>query len=72
MNAKILLIFFGLSLPVATAAQTLSQTSYFPDPVASGTFTHDGVRLYYEVYGTGEPLLLIHGNCGSITSFKAQ
>jgi len=33
---------------------------------------HDGVRLYYEVYGTGEPLLLVHGNGASIGWFKAQ
>jgi pimeloyl-ACP methyl ester carboxylesterase len=36
------------------------------------TFTHDGVKLYYEVYGMGEPLLLVHGNGGSIVDFKAQ
>ena len=36
------------------------------------TFTHDGVKLYYETYGSGEPLLLIHGNGASIASFKAQ
>ena len=27
---------------------------------------------YYEVYGAGEPLLLVHGNGSSIGSFKAQ
>jgi pimeloyl-ACP methyl ester carboxylesterase len=36
------------------------------------TFTHNGVELYYEVYGTGEPFLLVHGNGGSIGDFKAQ
>jgi pimeloyl-ACP methyl ester carboxylesterase len=36
------------------------------------TFTHEGVRLYYETYGSGEPLLLIHGNGASIASFEAQ
>lgn len=35
-------------------------------------FTHDGVKLYYEVYGAGEPLLVIHGNGGSIADLKAQ
>ncbi|MEZ0538981.1 alpha/beta fold hydrolase [Fibrella arboris] len=30
----------------------------------------NGVRLYYETYGKGEPLLLIHGNGGSISSFS--
>ena len=29
-----------------------------------------GIRLYYEVYGQGKPLLMIHGNGGSIQSFS--
>ena len=35
-------------------------------------FTHDGVKLYYELHGKGEPLLLVHGNGGSTGDFKAQ
>ena len=31
-----------------------------------------GVKLYYETYGTGEPLLLLHGNGESIHSFRKQ
>ena len=72
MNPKVLLVLLGLSLPFATTAQTAPATTYFPNAAASGTFTHDGVRLYYEVYGAGEPLLLIHGNGGSVADFKAQ
>jgi pimeloyl-ACP methyl ester carboxylesterase len=53
--------------PAATAA-----VKYGSNPAAGKTFTHNGVKLYYEVYGTGEPLLLIHGNGGSIADFKAQ
>lgn len=45
---------------------------YGSNPAAGKTFTHDGVKLYYEVYGTGEPVLLVHGNGASIASFKAQ
>ncbi len=33
---------------------------------------HDGVTFYYEVYGTGEPVLVVHGNGGSIASLAAQ
>ena len=33
---------------------------------------HDDIKLYYEVYGAGEPILLVHGNGGSIGDFKAQ
>lgn len=32
----------------------------------------NGIRLYYETYGQGEPLLLLHGNSESIASFRLQ
>jgi len=32
----------------------------------------NGVKLYYEVYGKGEPLLLLHGNNSSMGSFNKQ
>ena len=31
-----------------------------------------GIKMYYEIYGTGEPLLIIHGNGGSIADFNFQ
>jgi pimeloyl-ACP methyl ester carboxylesterase len=45
---------------------------YGSNPAAASTFNYDGIQLYYEVYGAGEPLLLVHGNGGSIADFKAQ
>lgn len=45
---------------------------YGNNPAAGRTFTHDGIRFYYEVYGAGEPLLLVHGNGGSIADMRAQ
>ena len=32
----------------------------------------NGIKLYYEIYGEGEPLVLIHGNGGSIASGREQ
>ena len=32
----------------------------------------NGVKLYYETYGEGEPLLMIHGNGGSFSCFENQ
>jgi len=32
----------------------------------------NGIKLYYEVYGKGEPLLLLHGNNASMVSFNKQ
>ncbi len=31
-----------------------------------------GIKMYYEIYGAGKPLLLIHNNGGSINSFSKQ
>jgi pimeloyl-ACP methyl ester carboxylesterase len=45
---------------------------YGANPAAGGYFLHDGVKLYYEVYGHGPPLLLIHGNAGCIWGMKNQ
>jgi pimeloyl-ACP methyl ester carboxylesterase len=60
--------------PTSVAAQTAFKTvaKYGSNPAAGNTFTHEGVKLYYEVYGAGEPLLLVHGNGLSIASFTAQ
>jgi pimeloyl-ACP methyl ester carboxylesterase len=30
------------------------------------------IKVYYEIYGAGEPLLLLHGNSGSIANFAFQ
>jgi pimeloyl-ACP methyl ester carboxylesterase len=32
----------------------------------------NGAKLYFEVYGSGSPLLLIHGGLGSIAEFKSN
>jgi pimeloyl-ACP methyl ester carboxylesterase len=40
---------------------------------ATGKYaTINGIKLYYEIYGSGEPLLLLHGNNESMSSFEGQ
>ncbi len=36
-----------------------------PDPSTSGYAWVNGIQLYYATYGTGEPLLLLHGPLGN-------
>ena len=40
-----------------------------PKPTRSGYAPVNGVNYYYAVYGTGEPLLLLHGGLGQIEMF---
>lgn len=65
-----LLFLFVVCPTIALQAQVTAK--YGSNPDAGDTFTHDGIKLYYEVYGSGDPILLVHGNGLSIVSFKAQ
>ena len=50
-----------------------SDTTMYGRNEAKGNYLNiRGFKLYYEVYGKGEPLLMIHGNSGSISSFINQ
>jgi pimeloyl-ACP methyl ester carboxylesterase len=52
-------------------AQSVS-VDYGNNPNA-GHFAHvNGIQLYYETYGSGEPLIMLHGNGGSINAFSNQ
>lgn len=74
----LVLVVAALSSPDLAAGQattvkaTARPVRYGANPAAGHTFTHDGVTLYYEVYGAGEPLLVVHGNGGSIADLSAQ
>lgn len=79
MKQQIAVIVLALAVPalasgqVATApAKSAAAVPYGANPAAGKTFVHDGVTLYYEVYGQGEPLLIVHGNGGSIGTMAAQ
>ncbi len=68
-NLVSLLFFFIL---VSCNTQTKKQVDYGSNP-ASGKYADvNDIKVYYEVYGEGEPLLLLHGNSGSIESFIYQ
>jgi pimeloyl-ACP methyl ester carboxylesterase len=60
----------GKSAKSPTAAATA--IPYGANKAAGHTFVHDGITFYYEVYGEGEPLLLVHGNGGSMGLLAAQ
>ena len=43
---------------------------YGNNPAAGKFYDIRGIKMYCEIYGSGEPLLLIHGNCGDISAFS--
>ena len=87
MKRQLLIVILALTIPCLAVAQTTTAppakaatasqpkaaaVPYGSNAAVGKTFVHDGVTLYYEVYGQGEPLLIIHGNGGSIGTMAAQ
>ncbi|WP_068701455.1 alpha/beta fold hydrolase [Paludibacter jiangxiensis] len=62
-----LIVFLCVLTPSISA-----QINYGNNPAAGKYLTTRGIKLYYETYGRGEPLLMIHGNGGSISGFSNQ
>jgi pimeloyl-ACP methyl ester carboxylesterase len=71
-----LLIIVFVSQQCSTAqspAISTPDSTLFGRNDALGKFVNvRGFNMYYEIYGQGEPLLMIHGNGGSISSFINQ
>jgi pimeloyl-ACP methyl ester carboxylesterase len=63
----LLLIFLPVWLPAQTNA-----VPYGNNPETGKYVTQRGFNMYYETYGAGEPLLIIHGNGASLGDFKFQ
>ena len=60
---------FAAPTNVYAAQEKPSMQTATPKPTKSGHVAVNGVNYYYAVYGTGEPLLLIHGGLGQIEMF---
>ncbi|RSK36100.1 alpha/beta fold hydrolase [Hymenobacter metallilatus] len=66
LRACLLLLPFLLTSQLALGQQAIP---YGHNPAAGKYATVRGLKLYYETYGTGAPLLLLHGNGGSSQDF---
>ncbi|MBI2272947.1 MAG: alpha/beta hydrolase [Bacteroidetes bacterium] len=68
-----LLLVTVLLLTSATGfsqAAPVKKIRYGNNPTAGKYYDIRGFKMYCEVYGEGEPLLIIHGNGGDISNFK--
>jgi pimeloyl-ACP methyl ester carboxylesterase len=60
---------FAAPTMVQAAQEKSTMQSATPKSTKSGHAAVNGVNYYYAVYGTGEPLLLLHGGFGQIEMF---
>ena len=69
---KILCFLIGLLTCMLNVSAQTDTISYGNNPQAGHYAQINGIQLYYETYGSGEPLIMLHGNGGSIDAFRYQ
>ncbi|WP_316832830.1 alpha/beta fold hydrolase [Pedobacter aquatilis] len=63
----------GKVLEIETTKAKLTWKTFYGNNRTTGKYCLvNGIKLYYETYGKGEPLLLLHGNGQSIAAFSKQ
>ncbi|MCF8473292.1 MAG: alpha/beta hydrolase [Emcibacter sp.] len=67
---KLWFIIFVLFMPAQAFSE--DKTPYGHNEAVGKFAMVNGIKFYYEIYGKGEPLVLIHGNGDSIAGLSAQ
>ena len=67
---KLLSGLFLLQLLAIVVSCQVKSIPYGDNPAAGKYYNVRGIKMYVEVYGKGQPLLLIHGNGSSINAFS--
>lgn len=65
-------LFTILAISLSGTVLSQAKTKYGNNPIAGRYASIRGFNMYYEIYGAGKPLLIIHGNGGSIKDFSNQ
>lgn len=71
MNRKILGLIFPL-FTLCSFGQDQTAIKYGSNNAAGNYKRINGINMYYETYGSGKPLIFLHGNGGSIYSSRAK
>lgn len=69
---KITSFFLLIPLLAYCSNPSPNQIEYGSNKQAGKYIDVNDIKIYYEIYGKGEPLLLMHGNSGSIENFVFQ
>jgi pimeloyl-ACP methyl ester carboxylesterase len=64
--------FKGTNSLVVDGSGGMAYSNYGDSDLVGKFANINGIKIYYETYGTGEPLLLLHGNHQSIAAFEQQ
>jgi hypothetical protein len=71
-NKEMKIIFTILSLVLLTLASCTQKNNEIKacdlPNFKSGYSEVNGIKMYYDIYGQGKPLVLIHGGCSTIQS----
>ena len=54
------------------AWERLPPTPTLPEPARSGTAAVNGIKLWYAIFGHGEPVILVHGGLGNANYWGLQ
>lgn len=68
---KIFSLFTFILCSISIFSQT-TKIDYDNNNTAGHYANVNGIKLYYETYGHGQPLIMLHGNGGSIKAFRNQ
>lgn len=71
-TALALVVWFCGTLGAVAAKATEPTTPYGSNPAAGHYAAIEGAKLYYEDYGAGAPMVVLHGNGGSIAQLRFQ
>jgi pimeloyl-ACP methyl ester carboxylesterase len=71
-NMKRIIALLVTCLSVQSLIIAQNTIPYGNNPSAGKYAVVNGIKLYYEIYGEGLPLLLLHGNGGSIAGRAAE
>lgn len=73
MKKLLVIVYCFLLVKISFAQdQKTFSTPYGNNPAAGKYATVNGIKMYYEIYGEGAPMVLIHGNGGSVKSMANQ
>ena len=72
LAAAFVVMFAALPASAADRWMSIPEAAPMPEPASTGMAPVNGIEMYYATYGTGDPVLLIHGGLANADVWSAQ